>query len=148
VRKSEGCWEWTGGTNGHYGVIGLGGRGGGCTSSHRMSWRIHYGVIPDEMQVLHHCDNTLCVRPDHLFVGTRSDNMRDMVKKGRQPTAVHPGLFSGARNPNAGLTAEQVSTMRAKHAEGASVYELSDEYGLTRSGILAVLTRRTWKNIA
>lgn len=51
--------------------------------AHHISWEIHFGPIPDGLKVLHHCDNPPCVRPDHLFVGTQADNMRDMRAKAR-----------------------------------------------------------------
>lgn len=60
------------------------------TLAHRLSWQIANGSIPDGLQVLHHCDNGACIRPDHLFVGTQADNMRDMDAKGRRGTHRRP----------------------------------------------------------
>lgn len=81
VRISDGCWEWTGaldkdGYGRHFHRTG-------AFKSHRYSYEISVGPIPDELHVCHHCDNPACVRPDHLFLGTRSDNMRDCMRKGR-----------------------------------------------------------------
>lgn len=77
-----GCWEWIGTiTNEGYGVFGA---EGGFSSAHRFSWKIHYGDIPDGLLVLHKCDNRRCVNPEHLFLGTQSDNMRDKIAKGRR----------------------------------------------------------------
>jgi hypothetical protein len=87
VAKGDGCWEWTGkrDKNG-YGRVYLGGgreaRREGF--AHRVSYTIHFGPIPDGLDVLHHCDAPRCVRPDHFFLGTQTDNMRDMDAKGRR----------------------------------------------------------------
>lgn len=77
------CWEWTAYrmANGGYGQIRLPKKN---LSAHRASWLLTYGAIPEGMQVCHKCDNPPCVRPDHLFVGTAQDNMRDMIAKGRK----------------------------------------------------------------
>lgn len=56
-----------------------------CISAHRASWVIHFGEIADDVQVCHHCDNTLCVNPYHLFLGSQADNINDCIVKGRFP---------------------------------------------------------------
>lgn len=82
VAKGDGCWEYTGarGTFG-YGNVNIG--ASRYDRAHRVSWRLTHGAIPGGMQVLHRCDNPPCVRPDHLFLGTPSDNVRDMMGKAR-----------------------------------------------------------------
>ena len=84
VKNEEGCWSWIGHKDengyGRMSVLGKKQRG------HRISYTIHFGKIPDKMFVCHRCDNPECTRPDHLFLGTNKDNMKDAYKKGRLPT--------------------------------------------------------------
>jgi hypothetical protein len=88
VSKGEACWLWTGGQTGgsdpqrRYGQFWAG-RNGGHVYAHRFSWELHRGQIADGLLVLHRCDVTLCVNPEHLFLGTQLDNMQDMARKGR-----------------------------------------------------------------
>ena len=80
VVKSDYCWTWTGATNDHgYGQIFFEGK---LWYAHRMSFMLHTGNSPSAM-VLHRCDNPPCIRPDHLFEGDNSTNMKDMWSKGR-----------------------------------------------------------------
>jgi hypothetical protein len=82
---NSGCWLWDAhcAKNG-YGLIGGGGTGGGMKLAHRVSYELYVGPIPDGMNVLHKCDTPCCVNPDHLRLGTLSDNMQDMIDKRRQ----------------------------------------------------------------
>lgn len=82
VLIGDGCWNWTGYLNNKgYGKFAFRGR---SESAHRVSFMLANNLesLPKEF-VCHTCDNPKCVRPDHLFTGTRTDNMRDMVRKGR-----------------------------------------------------------------
>ena len=82
VRKGPGCWEWSANKNdAGYGRFWICRKG---VRAHRFSLELHKGKIPEGMFVCHHCDNPGCVKPDHLFVGTQSDNMHDMQSKGRK----------------------------------------------------------------
>jgi len=83
---NSGCWIWIGGTraNGSGNLYSRHSRNDGISiNGHRFSQIIHKGPIPDNLYVCHTCDNTLCVNPDHLFLGTQQDNMTDMKDKNR-----------------------------------------------------------------
>lgn len=77
---NTGCWLWKHGTHKFgYGFF----KHAGEVTAHRVSWVLHNGPIPDGMHVLHRCDVPQCVNPDHLFLGTHTDNMKDCARKGR-----------------------------------------------------------------
>lgn len=92
------CWEWNGATTEGYGMIRFDYVN---FYAHRISWIIQKGRISHNLLVLHKCDNRLCVNPDHLFLGTIADNMKDKVQKGRQAKGdshgshTHPERFIG-----------------------------------------------------
>jgi hypothetical protein len=138
VEKSGGCWAWRGGTTRFgYGRIShrIDGRVANF-SAHRLSWEIHNGSIPGQLWVLHTCDNPPCTNPEHLFLGTRSDNTHDAVQKGRW------GRINRPLNP------EKVRAIRALYsAGGITEAQLGERFGVTRACIGNVLQRRTWADI-
>jgi hypothetical protein len=129
-----GCWLWAGSyfDNGygqaHYSDRPLG--------AHRLSWIFHNGEIPEGMQVLHHCDVRSCVNPAHLFLGTHGDNMRDMVKKGRQ--------YVGHNAATAKLTAENVREIRNSPGRAQSFW--AKRFGVDQSTISDVVTGKSWSH--
>lgn len=142
VRKGEGCWEFvgksgkrTGGRGGNYASFGYGGK---IVDAHRVSWMLERGEIPAGMCVCHHCDNRRCVRPDHLFLGTYADNMRDMVEKKRATKATR-----GSGNGMAKLDVEQVYALRAasKHGDCA---RLARKFGVSTSTACEIRARKRW----
>ncbi len=107
---SDSCWLWTAGIDrAGYGRIGRGKRSEGYELAHRVSWKIHNGKIPIGLCVLHRCDVPGCVNPDHLFLGTRADNVDDMVAKGRRRN----GVSIGEANGNFRHTDKQVAEIRS-----------------------------------
>lgn len=112
--------------------------------AHRVSWIKHNGPIPSGMHVCHKCDVKLCVNPDHLFLGTPADNLKDMVSKGRHATDYN----NGTANHVAKLDEKTVREIRKRYADGDGYqYELAKEYGVIQSTISAIVRRETWSHI-
>ena len=139
VEKPErGCWEWTGYKNKKgYGVINLRGE---RMLAHRFAWQLQAN-LPDQLAVLHRCDNPACVRFKHLFLGTRADNNYDMDAKGR---ARRVGAQAGIKNPSARLTEPDIHAIRTASENGP---ELAARYGVSRQTIYAIQQRRLWAHL-
>lgn len=138
----KGCWIWTGyiADKMPYGMIGSGGTGP-VVGAHRFSWTLFRGVIPPGMCVLHSCDNPKCVNPDHLFLGTKTDNNRDRDRKGRQS--------KGESQGNAVLTEELVRKIRSLYVPRKfSSKRISDLLGLPRPAVNWVIIGRSWKHVS
>jgi hypothetical protein len=144
VEKSDGCWEWTGARlRRGYGRIRVTRQR--QMLAHRMSWELAYGPIPEGLYVCHHCDNPPCVRPDHLFLGTNSDNMVDAHQKGRVDVSrLKPPPQPGEKNGHAKLTADDVRYIRA-HPERRDLHRL---FGVDKTLIYQIRHRKGWKHVA
>jgi DNA-binding XRE family transcriptional regulator len=154
VAKDDGCWLWAGYVQPDgYGQASYKGR---RIRAHRLSWELTHGPIPNDIKVLHTCDNPTCVRPDHLFLGTNADNSRDMVRKGRQasgdrsPSRRHrEPRPRGERHHNSRYTDEQVAEMRALYAEGGwTQRQLAARFGVSQAAIQQVLSGKARKKDA
>lgn len=89
---ANGCWLWNRGrTSSRYGSTTY---EGARWLAHRLSYMYHVGRIPDGLHVLHRCDNPPCINPDHLFLGTHTDNMRDSNAKERNGSRTRPEKLS------------------------------------------------------
>lgn len=136
----DGCWEWQGyiRENG-YGTIGRHDR------AHRVAYELFIGPIPTGLDVCHRCDNRRCVNPAHLFAGTRTDNMRDCVAKGR----LTQGDRRGERNGAAKLSASDVADIRAEFAAnpGMNQTRTALKYGVTPGAIWLIVHGRKWRHL-
>jgi hypothetical protein len=140
IKNEDGCWGWDGFKDAEgYSFSNLDGK---HLRSHRASWIIHYGSIPEGMYVCHHCDNPECTRPDHLFLGTLKDNADDMLAKGRKY------LMKGETNFFHKLTQAQVDEIRRDYAPyKVSCEVLSKRYGVTGNTVWRVVTGFCWKEV-
>ena len=137
INKKTKCWEWQLAQDRYgYGVAH-------CQTNKKRKYffahRISYYVFKDDYDpdliTMHSCDNRICCNPDHLFQGTRQDNTRDMVSKGRQACG---------EKSNSKLTEQQVREIRAS---SKMQIDLADEYGITQGAVTAIVNRRTWKHV-
>lgn len=137
------CWYWFGSQDtGGYGVIRD--KNLNSTKAHRLSWNLFYGEIPDKMMVLHKCDVRNCVNPDHLFLGTQNDNMKDMAKKKRGVNV--PRI--GERNPMHKLNSESVKSIRIEYSHGKISYKnLGKKYNVSPMTICRVVNYKLWSHI-
>lgn len=145
VDKTPGCWFWTGATNGKYGIIGRSRRERHTKRmeyAHRVAWEMVHGFIPAGMYVCHHCDEPLCVRIDHLFIGTPTDNVRDMIEKGRARYV----NYYGEDHWKAKLTDANVLEIR-KLATSMTQAEVAQQFGVSESAVCHIVAGRTWRHL-
>lgn len=147
VNKTEGCWIWAGGIDtAGYGFISFvkDGKGYHIRAS-RLAWMLAFGDIPAGLWVLHRCDNRRCVNPEHLFLGTRSDNMRDAYQKGRSSLQIPGVVPKGEAHHNAKLTEGEVREIRERAAGGEQQKALAVEYGVSGPTISCIVRNVYWR---
>lgn len=135
----SGCWEWSGSlTKKGYGFFKVNKEN---VPTHRFSWALHFGEIPDGLYVCHTCDNRKCCNPERLFLGTQFDNMQDMVRKGRNANV------KGDKNPRATLTESNVIEIRNMWDSGSSIKDLSFMFSSPKTTINNIVSGNTWKHL-
>lgn len=131
VIKKDGCWDWSGCKVNGYGHFGHRGK---IMRAHRASWILHKGNIPVDMFVLHTCDNRSCSNPEHLFLGSHTDNMRDMASKLRTKIRCK-------------LTPDQVREIKKLLSMGVTSVHLAKQYNVSDVAIHNIKHKLTWKHI-
>lgn len=136
---SSGCWEWRGISNSNgYGRFLYKNQ---HRLAHRFSYELFFGSIPAGMNICHHCDNRMCVKPDHLWLGTQSENLSDAVAKGRMR---RPDTRA-YRNGNTTLTWEKVRAIRELHSRGVRKFQIAKLFGVSASTVGNITNHETWK---
>lgn len=140
-KRPGSCWVWTGGMDSDgYGSFHI--PDGGTIGAHKYSYMLaHPGeVIKEGICILHSCDNRPCVNPEHMFLGTNLDNIKDKVFKGR-------GIGGGGTcHGNAKITWAKVNNIRATYSGKYGEFKsLCKRYNIKKSHLRSILSFRTWK---
>lgn len=172
--SDEDCWEWKGALTKGYGSILAGDT---TTLSHRVSWALANGNLPDELVVRHKCDNPPCVNPAHLELGTQTENVEDMISRNRATfqksncrnghnRAIHSVIdHNGKRvciecrkdrefarrsiaQTGGQILEDDVRNIRRRLALGERQVDLAKEYRVDPSTISQIKSRTTWKHVA
>ena len=129
VGDEDECWIWKHTVWERYGTFWWKDRTQGA---HRVAYQIAHGTIPSGMCILHSCDTPLCCNPKHLTLGTQSENVRDMVRKGR----AHRKLDEA-----------EVLDIRRRHKAGEGIRALGRHYGVTKTTIQGIVHGRRWRHL-
>lgn len=137
--NSDACWEWEGPrmNKGGYGVISTPIE---KILAHRAAYEIFHGPVTAGLFVCHRCDNPPCCNPRHLFAGTPNDNIQDAIQKGRHA--------KGERLPQAKLTEADVRVIRLLSAQGFTLTNIADRFGITNGAVSMIKNRKRWKHVS
>lgn len=139
VNNESKCWEFNGAKDSKgYGLLRINKT---MFKAHRVSYEEFVGTIPEELFVLHKCDNRKCVNPDHLFLGTHADNMLDMVIKGRSYRHI------GSKHHQAKLTESDIHFIRQSLLDGELCSEIAKLYSVSRTTISSIKRGKTWNHV-
>lgn len=110
---------------------------------HRIVYCKAHGISLDSikgMVVMHACDNPRCINPDHLSLGTQSDNVQDMLSKGRG------SWLKGSERHNSKLEESSIALIRERLASGVPQGEVAEEFGVCRSTISRIKCGKRWSH--
>lgn len=138
----DGCWNWRGASKGNgYGSFVMNGK---TMPAHRAAYILFNATEPGPLDVCHRCDNRACVNPDHLFLGTRLENMQDCRSKGRTAKGEKLGNRSGENSTSAKLQWHSVRQIRASR-EPSKI--LARRFGVSSDNINRIRRNDTWKEV-
>lgn len=134
------CWEWQAGLRGNgYGGFWVNDK---SIPAHRYSYKLEFGEFSDDLFVLHKCDNRICVRPTHLFLGTHQDNMDDKISKGRDANQ------KGESNPRSIFSDTDIIKIRQLHSTGKyKQKDIATIFNRPLSTINQIITGKRWKHL-
>ena len=138
VSKRARCWPWLGAKDSFgYGQVRHGGK---TDRAPRVAFYLRNNRWPNN--ACHSCDNPICCNPDHIFDGSRSDNMQDMVTKGRHRTN------RGEAHYATKITDVEASKIRKEYKEGIhSIEAIAAKFASSFSVVQRIIARKTWKHI-
>lgn len=139
IKNEDECWNWMGGLRRGYGRFMIEQK---IYQSHRIVFKLIYGDIPDGMLVCHSCNNTSCCNPKHLYLGTQSENIKQMYRDCRN--ANHCGEKSGS----AKLIGEDVLKIRLLYSTGEySQKKIGEMFGVKQMAISRIINKKRWRHI-
>lgn len=166
INPETGCWEWQDAKRRGYGTVWKHGR---MWCVHRLVYDETIGGLSSELMVLHKCDVRNCCNPEHLFLGTHTDNMRDASKKGRLRSGdrhysrtnperlargerngrnVHPEVnLRGSMNKTAKLHESQIPAIRSMVRSGMSHENVGRAFGVSKRAVWGIVHGLSWKHV-
>jgi hypothetical protein len=140
----SGCWIFMGSLNrAGYGRVGIG--SSNVYLAHRLTYAYFVEPLNDDVNVLHRCDIPCCCNPHHLFSGSQSENIDDMLKKGR---GSKPPLHFGEKVHCAKLSADDVRAIRELLASGETGVSVAKRFGVSTSTISVIRQNKKWRHVA
>lgn len=147
--KENGCWEWQmssrTGSNRGYGRITVNKK---TIPAHRYSWMLFNNQdIPKGYVVMHSCDNSICVNPHHLSIGTHQDNMNDMVNKNRQAKGGKFKNRKSAKGSKNGLAKLTEINAKKIYMDKRPQRVIAKDYGISQAVVSNIKLKKTWRLI-
>lgn len=141
IREEDECWSWKGAKlkRGGYGHLTIKNK---TIRAHRLAYKYKKGIIPDGVDVLHHCDNPPCCNPQHLYLGGDAENTKDKWKRNRSNWQIQPRL-KGAQHPGATLTDEQICLIRKEYEQGYKQKDIAFRYKITQAYVSKIVRWRS-----
>lgn len=138
IKNENGCWGW----KGHVSKQGYGKTFyKKAISINRASWIIHFGEIPEGILVCHYCDNPICSRPNHLFLGNHLQNIHDMMEKGRKKKIL------GSQVGTSRLKEDEIVEIKKMLKLGIKQKEIAQQFGVNKGTISAINMKKSWSHI-